>query len=183
LPSALYLVILLVTINLCLSPRVYLNQVFPLYSRIYCFAFKTLSPQTAPNLAPSIASAPVSTPHNCLSCGITSCFRSQVPDRSIQARTGYLVDDHWMEFDRYIQTVRTERDRLYLPIDGRKFRKQNYSWNTTGFDNHYALQRANAIVLPTWVEHQPRRLLQATFRTSIFAQRVIYQNSTFQRSS
>lgn len=96
--------------------------------------FKTLSPQAAPNLSPSIASAPISNPHNCLSCGVTSCFRSQVPDRSIQARTGYLVDDWWPEFDRYIQTVRTERDRLYLPIDGRTFRKQNYSWNTTGFD-------------------------------------------------
>jgi VanW like protein len=96
--------------------------------------FKTLSPQTAPDLSPSISPAPISTPHNCLSCGVTSCFRSQVPDLSIQARTGYLVDDCWAEFDRYIQTVRTGRDRLYLPIDGRKFRKQNYSWNTTGFD-------------------------------------------------
>ncbi len=96
--------------------------------------FKSSLAETALDLSPSMSAAPVSAPHNCLSCGVTSCFRSQVPDRSIQARTGYLVDDWWPEFDRYIQTVRTERDRLYLPIDGRKFRKQNYSWNTTGFD-------------------------------------------------
>jgi hypothetical protein len=28
-------------------------------------------------------------------------------------------------------------------------------------DYHYALKQAKAIVLPAWVEHQPRRLLQA----------------------
>jgi VanW like protein len=97
--------------------------------------FKTAAPKTVatptPQQTPSI---PLSTPHNCLSCGVTSCFRSQAPDRSIRARTAYLVDDYWPEFDRYIQTVRTERDRLHIPIDGRKFRKSNYSWNTLGFD-------------------------------------------------
>jgi VanW like protein len=97
--------------------------------------FKTSSPKTAPSSIPAIPLAPAAAlPHNCLSCGVTSCFRSQVPDISVRARTGYLVDDYWVEFDRYIQTVRTERDRLYLPIDGRRFHKQNYSWNTIGFE-------------------------------------------------
>ncbi len=96
--------------------------------------FKTLSPQTAPTAAPSLPSPSAApTPHNCLSCGVTSCFRSQVQNLSIQGRTGYLVDDYWPEFDRYIQAVRIDRDILYLPIDGRRFHKQNYRWNLTGF--------------------------------------------------
>jgi glycosyltransferase involved in cell wall biosynthesis len=75
------------------------------------------------------------TANNCFSCNVTSCFRHQTSDRQRVSCTAYLVDDLWPEFDRYIQTVRTERDRLYLPIDGRKFRKLNYDWSTEGFDS------------------------------------------------
>jgi glycosyltransferase involved in cell wall biosynthesis len=72
--------------------------------------------------------------NNCRSCNVTSCFRHQASDLQPGARTAYLVDDYWVEFDRYIQSHRTDRDRLYLPLDGRKFRKSNYAWNTEGFD-------------------------------------------------
>jgi glycosyltransferase involved in cell wall biosynthesis len=71
--------------------------------------------------------------NNCRSCNVTSCFRHQTSDLQPGARTAYLVDDYWVEFDRYIQTRRTDRDRLYLPLDGRKFRKSNYAWNPAGF--------------------------------------------------
>jgi Glycosyl transferases group 1 len=96
--------------------------------------FKTAQPQvsqtTAPAEFPPLVTA---TANNCLSCSVTGCFRHQHIDLSRNARTAYLVDDVWAEFDRYIQLVRTDRDRLYLPIDGQKFRKPNYGWNTSGF--------------------------------------------------
>jgi glycosyltransferase involved in cell wall biosynthesis len=96
--------------------------------------FKTAQlPATPTNILAN--SAPIiGHPNNCLSCNVMSCFRHQQSDRHQGSRTAYLVDDLWTEFDRYIQTVRTDRDRLYLPIDGRKFRKLNYAWNTEGFD-------------------------------------------------
>jgi glycosyltransferase involved in cell wall biosynthesis len=79
-------------------------------------------------------SQPIETINNCLSCNVTSCFRHQPSDCQGMSRTAYLVDDFWAEFDRYLQTVSTERDRLYLPLDGRKFRRSNYAWQTAGFD-------------------------------------------------
>ncbi len=72
--------------------------------------------------------------NNCLACNVTSCFRHQTSDLQSGSRTAYLVDDYWVEFDRYIQSHRTDRDRLYLPLNGRKFRKSNYAWNTEGFE-------------------------------------------------
>jgi glycosyltransferase involved in cell wall biosynthesis len=79
----------------------------------------------------------ISTPNNCLSCGVTSCFRHQNNRTHRAARTAYLVADLWPEFDRYIQSVKTDRDRLYLPIDGQKFKKPNYAWNIAGFERIY----------------------------------------------
>jgi glycosyltransferase involved in cell wall biosynthesis len=72
--------------------------------------------------------------NSCLACNVTSCFRHQSSDQQLRSRTAYLVDDVWAEFDRYLQTVRTDRDQLYLPIDGQRFRKSNYAWHITGFD-------------------------------------------------
>jgi glycosyltransferase involved in cell wall biosynthesis len=98
--------------------------------------FKTAAPQTSQVNSPAefLALTP-GTANNCLSCHVTSCFRHQQTDRHFRSRTAYLVDDLWPEFDRYIQTVRTDRDRLYLPIDGQKFHKPNYEWQTQGFDS------------------------------------------------
>lgn len=97
--------------------------------------FKIAQPQISQTTSPEKLSALTTAPaNNCLSCNITGCFRHQHGDLSKNARTAYLVDDVWAEFDRYIQSVRTNRDRLYLPINGQKFRKSNYNWNTSGFD-------------------------------------------------
>ncbi|WP_310426673.1 hypothetical protein [Chamaesiphon sp. VAR_48_metabat_135_sub] len=35
----------------------------------------------------------------------------------------YLVGDYWPEFDRYLQAIRTERDYLLLPAEGRRRRR------------------------------------------------------------
>jgi glycosyltransferase involved in cell wall biosynthesis len=97
--------------------------------------FKTAEPInqiTQPAVKHPLAAGKI---NSCLSCNVTSCFRHQTSDRHLKSRTAYLVDDVWPEFDRYLQTVRTDRDRLYLPIDGQKFRKANYAWNTSGFDS------------------------------------------------
>ena len=50
-------------------------------------------------------------------------------------QSAYLVDEYWPEFDRYISSTRREADLLCLPIDGRRFRKSNYSWTTDGFSH------------------------------------------------
>jgi hypothetical protein len=74
--------------------------------------------------------------HNsCASCGVTSCFRSN-PSQTTAAeleRKAYMVDEYWPEFDSYIQSNRTARDILCIPLDGQRWKKSNYRWSKTGF--------------------------------------------------
>ena len=72
---------------------------------------------------------------NCSACERTNCFRHSQPRRTQFGRAAYLVDEFWPEFDRYISSTRRESDLICLPIDGRRFRKSNYSWTTDGFSD------------------------------------------------
>ena len=85
---------------------------------------------------PSHRSIAVATPdviENCSSCERTSCFRHSPTPHTQFGRSAYLVDEYWPEFDRYISRARRESDLICLPIDGRRFRKPNYSWTISGF--------------------------------------------------
>ncbi len=73
-------------------------------------------------------------PNSCASCGVEDCFRNIERAVSSRARAAYLVDEYWAEFDSYIQAHRSERDYLGLPIDGKRFKKANYRWDTRGFE-------------------------------------------------
>lgn len=74
--------------------------------------------------------------NNCFTCDAHECFRhigrSQI--RSNAGRTAYLVDEYWPEFDSYIATKKQPSDLLYIPLDGKRFRKANYGWTTAGFE-------------------------------------------------
>lgn len=71
---------------------------------------------------------------SCATCETNDCFRVVRPAGAGDfARTAYLVDEFSSEFDEYIQSTRTPRDILCLPLDGGRFRKPNYAWHTNGF--------------------------------------------------
>lgn len=73
-------------------------------------------------------------PNSCATCEVGDCHRVVDADRKTEfGRTAFLLDDHFPEFDRYIQTTRTSNDLLAIPLDGHKFRKANYAWTTSGF--------------------------------------------------
>lgn len=79
-------------------------------------------------------SSPNSNPNSCATCGIESCFRNLKPEKNIKfGNTAFLADEFSPEFDKYIQNVRTEKDVLFVPLDGKRFRKANYKWNLEGF--------------------------------------------------
>ena len=74
-------------------------------------------------------------PRSCATCEM-DCHRVVTkPSTADFGRTAFLVDDVWPEFDSYIQLTRNEKDRLFLPMDGTRFRKSNYAWATAGFDS------------------------------------------------
>jgi hypothetical protein len=71
---------------------------------------------------------------DCASCDQHSCFRKSSPGVAKEfGQTAFLVDDYWPEFDRYIQSTKTNADLLLVPIDRTSFLKQDYQWQTQGF--------------------------------------------------
>src|SRR5215204_4686211 len=83
----------------------------------------------------STFNSPLSTePSSCATCGVESCFRSLKADaESDFGRTAFLTDEFAPEFDEYIQKTRNEKDFLFIPLAGKKFKKPNYAWETKGF--------------------------------------------------
>ncbi|MEP6902282.1 MAG: hypothetical protein ABJA66_11060, partial [Actinomycetota bacterium] len=73
-------------------------------------------------------------PNSCATCGVESCFRSLKLDANIDfGRTAFLLDEFAPEFDEYIQNTRNAKDFLFVPLDGKRFKKANYAWKTKGF--------------------------------------------------
>lgn len=73
-------------------------------------------------------------PNSCATCGVDECFRSLKPQENIEfGRTAFLVDEFSPEFDLYVQENRKATDLLFVPLDGKRFKKANYAWTTSGF--------------------------------------------------
>ncbi len=76
----------------------------------------------------------IQNPQSCATCGVESCFRSLKSDANLTfGRTAFLVDKFSPEFDDYIQNTKSAKDLLFLPLDGKRFRKANYTWTLDGF--------------------------------------------------
>lgn len=73
-------------------------------------------------------------PNSCATCGVESCFRSLKANADIDfGRTAFLLDEFAPEFDEYIQKTRAGKDFLFIPLDGKRFKRANYAWETKGF--------------------------------------------------
>lgn len=73
--------------------------------------------------------------NGCASCGVEQCFRSFKAEPNINfGRAAFLVDEFSPEFDQYLQETRQTKDLLFVPLDGKRFRKANYAWTTKGFE-------------------------------------------------
>lgn len=73
-------------------------------------------------------------PNSCATCGEESCFRMVKPEKNINfGKTAFLVDEFSPEFNDYIQKAKKESDLLFIPLDGKRFKKNNYAWKTNGF--------------------------------------------------
>lgn len=83
-------------------------------------------------------------PQSCATCEM-DCHRVVTkPSTADFGKTAFLVDDVWPEFDSYVQSVRTGKDQLFVPMDGNRLRKANYAWTTAGFE---ALKQSLATTL------------------------------------
>ncbi len=72
---------------------------------------------------------------SCATCEVGDCHRVvKTPSERNFGRSSWLVDEYMPEFDEYLQRKRSRDDLLCLPIDGKRFRKANYAWDTRGFN-------------------------------------------------
>ena len=99
--------------------------------------FKTEKSKTSQliQIAPSqISKSKIQNPNSCVSCGVESCFRSVRQNSGEEfGRIAFLVDEFSPEFDLYLQEKRGSNDLLFVPLDGKRFKKFNYAWNPAGF--------------------------------------------------
>jgi hypothetical protein len=48
-------------------------------------------------------------------------------------KTVFLLDEFSPEFDKYIRSIKSEKDALLIPLNGKRFKKSNYAWTTEDF--------------------------------------------------
>ena len=90
--------------------------------------------QISPNRKNTIQNSKAANPNSCATCGIDDCFRSLKSDAHLDfGRTAFLVDEYSPEFDEYVQKSKREKDFLFAPLNGRRFKKANYAWTFDGF--------------------------------------------------
>ena len=68
---------------------------------------------------------------DCLTCGMTSCFRHPAAtsgDRPAAGHTAFLLDEYWPEFQEWCHTHSRGEDRWLLPLDAQRWKKPNYAW-------------------------------------------------------
>ena len=99
--------------------------------------------QTKQSIGEDFISVPVG---NCFTCEKSGCFRNdhRVAEDVRFGRTAFVVDAFWPEFDQYIFETRNEDDVLLLPLDGKKWGKENYAWEVKSFSNVGFAKRAVA---------------------------------------
>ncbi|TDU81289.1 glycosyl transferase family 1 [Prosthecobacter fusiformis] len=71
-------------------------------------------------------------PNACATCGLASCHRSSPLENAQQEvdRTAVLVDAWWPEWDAFLKSEKGSNRDLFLPLDGKRWKKASYQWDT-----------------------------------------------------
>jgi hypothetical protein len=73
---------------------------------------------------------------SCASCGVAACFRHLTPDTDDNAgRTAWVVDEWWPEWAAHLAQLESPADLLLRPLDGHRWRRPNYAWDTAAFQS------------------------------------------------
>ena len=68
---------------------------------------------------------------DCLTCGVSSCFRHPSANRDhtpVAGHAVWLLDGLWPEFNGWCQRHSHPGDRWLTPLDGQRWKKPNYAW-------------------------------------------------------
>jgi hypothetical protein len=71
--------------------------------------------------------------NDCGSCSQTGCHNHERESPRALGRTAFLVDEAWPEFRAYVRERRAQGDLLGIPLDGKRWNRPRYAWETEGF--------------------------------------------------
>lgn len=124
-------------------------------------------PASTPDLGTPVRS---SASGDCLSCGMTSCFRHPgaiTANHPATGHTAFLLDEYWPEFQTWCHNHSQLADRWLLPLDGQRWKKPNYAWHPPDTSE---------------AEYATMQTLHAAFRTRrLPAQGALRQRTLLQR--
>jgi hypothetical protein len=101
--------------------------------------------------------------NDCGSCSQTSCHHHEGPVHRAPGRTAFLVDEAWPEFRAYVRERRAGADLLAIPLDGKRWNRPRYAWDTEGF-------AAVAAATPTALWHALRARRETAQNRRVAAQ-------------
>ncbi len=93
---------------------------------------------------------------DCLTCGVTSCFRHPSANKDnapTAGHTAWLLDGVWPEFNDWCQRHSRVGDRWLTPLDGVRWKKPNYAWSVP-----VGVKMRHATVETLWRSLRQRRL-------------------------
>lgn len=71
---------------------------------------------------------------SCATCGEAACFRhGPATALTMNSSMAYIVDEPWPEFQAYLAANRTASDTLAIPLDGTRWNRPRYAWDTRGY--------------------------------------------------
>jgi hypothetical protein len=97
----------------------------------------------APSMAPSIVEEqPLPAPRSCVTCGEDGCSLNARGVRHAQSatatsRTGWLLDEYWPEYQRYVDGHVAPGDTMLQPLAPRVRSSGSYRCATAGVARHY----------------------------------------------
>jgi len=71
--------------------------------------------------------------NDCGSCSAVTCHRHEGSLPRALGRSAFLLDEAWPEFRAYVRERKARGDLLAIPLDGRRWGKPRYAWETEGF--------------------------------------------------
>lgn len=71
--------------------------------------------------------------NDCGSCNQAACHRHEGPAQQAVGRSAFLLDEAWPEFRAYVRERRARGDLLGIPLDGARWNRARYAWETEGF--------------------------------------------------
>ena len=117
--------------------------------------------------------APMISARSCATCEEVDCFRHEGGGAQPSGRSGFVVDGAWPEFRRYVIERRRPGDVIALPLDGRRWGRARYGWETDGFAEVFEAPLAAARRALAWratpVQGPARRLAEVRTSAAIAA--------------